>query len=233
MKRKANPDAYLDFGSGETTIVNVAVKDGVAKVSDPVPVDRLMRLSDFVENPKNPQTITDRAFDRLIGKVERIPVGLTAKRIAYVTDNAAGKYVVLSGNKRLRALKRIYGDDADVPADWFQDITSMSEEQRDEYIVTANVVEGKWIAKLLVSMFPKDELARLMDDADVSAILADIPAVQQIAENQEVDSDSFADAMEFKVKLTETDRDKAVRVLDEIDADDMGAAFMKLIRGEV
>lgn len=189
----------------------------------------LMRLSDFVENPDNPQTITDRAFDRLIEKVERIPIGLTAKRIAYVTDNAAGKYVVLSGNKRLRVLKRLYGDDAEVSADWFQDITSMSKDQRDEFIVTANVVEGKWIASMLVSMFPKDELLRLMDDVDVTAILADLPAVQQVAENSEVDQDSFADLMELKVKLTPADRDKAVAVLDEINPDDMGAAFMSLI----
>ena len=61
----------------------------------------------------------------------------------------------------------------------------MSKDQRDEFIVTANVVEGKWIASMLVSMFPKDELSRLMDDVDVTAILADLPAVQQVAENSE------------------------------------------------
>lgn len=229
MKRKNKVESLFDMGSGETTIVNVEVKDGVAKVSDPKPVDSLMRLSDFVENPDNPQTITDRAFDRLIEKVERIPSGLTAKRIAYVTDHPAGKFVVLSGNKRLRALKRIHGDDFAAPGEWFQDITSMSKDQRDEFIVTANVVEGKWIASMLVSMFPKDELSRLMDDVDVTAILADLPAVQQVAENSEVDQDSFADLMEFKVKLTPADRDKAVAVLDEINPDDMGAAFMSLI----
>ena len=232
MKRNKQIESLFDMGSGVTTIVNVEVKDCVANVSDSMPVDSLMRLSDFVENPDNPQTVTDCAFDRLVAKLERVPSGLTAKRIAYVTDHPAGKFVVLSGNKRLRALKRIHGDDFAAPGDWFQDITPMSPDQRREFIVTANVVEGEWVASMLVSMFSKDELARLMDDADVSAILADLPAGQQIAENQEVDSDSFGDAMEFKVKLTEADRDKAVQVLDEIDADDMGAAFMKLIRGE-
>ena len=91
MKREKKVESLFDMGSGETTIVNVEVKDGVAKMSDPIPVSSLMRLSDFVENPDNPQTITDRAFDRLIEKVERIPSGLTAKRIAYVTDHPAGK----------------------------------------------------------------------------------------------------------------------------------------------
>ena len=77
----------------------------------------LMRLADFVENPDNPQTVTDRAFDRLVAKLERVPAGLTAKRIAYVTDHPAGKFVVLSGNKRLRALRRIHGDDFAAPGD--------------------------------------------------------------------------------------------------------------------
>ena len=229
MKREKKVESLFDMGSGETTIVNVEVKDGVAKMSDPIPVSSLMRLSDFVEDPDNLSTITDRAFDRLMEKVERIPVGLTAKRIAFVTDHPAGKRVVLSGNKRLRVLKRIHGDDAEVPADWFQDITAMSQAQRDEYVVTMNVVEGKWIAKMLVAMFPKDELARLMDDVDVTAILADLPGVQQVAENKEVNQGEFGDLMEFKVKLTPDDRDKAIAVLDEINPDDMSAAFMSLI----
>lgn len=228
-KRKSDGDTLFDMGSA-TTSSNAEAIGGVEKTPGPAPVPTggKMRLSDFVENPDNPQTITDQAFDRLLGKVERIPSGLTAKRIAYVTDHAAGKYVVLSGNKRLRALKRLHGDDAEVPAEWFQDITSMSEDQRREFIVTANVVEGRWIAKLLTSMYDKDELARLMDDADVAAILADLPAVQQVAENQEVDP-AFADVMELKIKLTAADRDKAVEVLDGINADDMGAALMTLI----
>jgi hypothetical protein len=192
-------------------------------------IESLMRLSDFAENPDNPQTITDRAFDRLVEKVERLPVGLTAKRIAYVTDHPAGKYVVLSGNKRLRVLKRIYGDDFAAPGDWFQDITAMSQEQRDEYVVTMNVVEGKWVANMLVAMFPKEELARLMDDVDVAAILADLPAVQHVAENTEVDAAEFGDVMELKIKLTANDRAKAIARLDEINSEDMGAAFMSLI----
>ena len=188
-----------------------------------------MKLSELVENPDNPQEITDAAFEKVVRFVRENPIGLTADRIAYVTDHPAGKRVVLQGNKRLRVLKRIHGDDAEVPADWFQDITAMSQAQRDEYVVTMNVVEGKWIAKMLVAMFPKDELARLMDDVDVTAILADLPAVQQVAENQEVDQGEFGDLMELKVKLTPEDRDKAIAVLDEINPDDMSAAFMSLI----
>ena len=233
MRKKSQGPGLFENAKAESENASAPIENAKAEnVNAEKPIENTsgkVRLSDFVEDPDNLSTITDRAFDRLMEKVERIPVGLTAKRIAFVTDHPAGKRVVLSGNKRLRVLKRIHGDDAEVPADWFQDITAMSQAQRDEYVVTMNIVEGKWIAKMLVAMFPKDELARLMDDVDVTAILADLPPVQQVAENKEVNQGEFGDLMEFKVKLTPEDRDKAIAVLDEINPDDMSAAFMSLI----
>lgn len=212
-----------------------AVTDGAAAVPDEKPVAPVapvdtMCLHDFIENPDNPHTISDRAFDRLIEKIKKTPTGLTAKRIAYVYDPALGKFVVYSGNKRLRVLKKLYGDDYEAPADWFQDISSMSEEQRREFIVTANVVEGDWVASLLFAMMPEDELLRIMDDTDVAALLAELPAEQKIAENKEVDQETLKDVIEFKIKLTPADRDEATRVLDAIDPDDTAAAFVKLLK---
>ena len=192
---------------------------------------RTFKLGRFVENPDNPQTVTDAAFERLVGKLKRVPSGLTAKRIAYVTDHEAGEFVVLSGNKRIRALKRILGEEYEAPAEWFQDVTEMSADERREFIVTENVVEGDWVASMLLALMPKEELAKLMDDTDVSAILADLPAVQKIAENQEIDGDEFADTIELKFKLTVEDREKAVAVLASINPDDQAAAFMELVGG--
>lgn len=192
---------------------------------------RTFKLGRFVENPDNPQTVTDAAFERLVGKLKRVPSGLTAKRIAYVTDHEAGEFVVLSGNKRIRALKRILGEEYEAPAEWFQDVTEMSADERREFIVTENVVEGDWVASMLLALMPKEELAKLMDDTDVSAILADFPAVQKIAENQEIDGEEFADTMELKLKLTVEDREKAVKVLASINPDDQAAAFMELVGG--
>ena len=189
-----------------------------------------VKLFEFVENPDNPQTVTDRAFERLVGKLKRVPAGLTAKRIGYVTDHPAGKYVVLSGNKRLRALKVLRGTDGTAPAEWFQDITEMSEDQRREFIVAANICEGKWVAELLLAIVPKDELKDLMDDQDVMAILAEIPSNQQIAENQEIAEGEFADEMDLKLKLKAEDRDEALGVLNGIDPEDTGKALMEIVK---
>ena len=201
---------------------------GTAKVEES---PRTFKLGRFVENPDNPQTVTDAAFERLVGKLKRVPKGLTARRIAYVTDHEAGEFVVISGNKRIRALKRMLGEEYEAPAEWFQDVTEMSADERREFIVTENVVEGDWVASMLLALMPKEELAKLMDDTDVTAILADLPAVQQIAENQEIDGDEFADTMELKFKLTVEDREKAVAVLASINPEDQAAAFMELVGG--
>ena len=76
-------------------------------------------LARFAENPENPQTVTAENFARLVEKVRRLPEGLKANSIAFVRDDprAPGLCMVISGNKRLRALKAIYGDAGEVPAE--------------------------------------------------------------------------------------------------------------------
>lgn len=103
-----------------------------------------MKLSELRENPRNPSFGTDDDIKRLAGKLKRVPLGLTAMRIAYVTDDPGGGKMVISGNKRLRVLKSMYGEDEELPDEYFQDVTAMSEAERHEFIVTANVSDGQW-----------------------------------------------------------------------------------------
>lgn len=134
-----------------------------------------VRLSDFSENPDNPQKVTEEAFLRLVGKLKRVPEGLNAQRIAYVTDDPRGDRLVLSGNKRLRALREIYGSDGLVPASWFQDITSMSQAERQEFIIDANVQEGEWDAEKLLAQYGGEELGELVGEEALANILKELP----------------------------------------------------------
>ena len=130
-----------------------------------------MNLNELIENPENPSTCTDEQFDRLVGKLKRVPLGLTAMRIAYVIDPESGQKVVISGNKRLRALKQIYGEDGQAPDEWFQDVTSMSEAERHEFIVTANVTDGSWDIERLFAQYDTSELEDLMDPAELAKLM--------------------------------------------------------------
>lgn len=130
-------------------------------------------LASFVENPDNPSAATDEAFARLVEKLRRVPYALAANRIAYITDDLRfpGKRLVISGNKRLRALRLIYGDAGRIPAEWTQDITPMTTEQRRVFLVAANVVEGEWDATLLRELYSAEELAPLLGDDALDGLL--------------------------------------------------------------
>lgn len=153
--------------------------------------DSLVRLADFVENPENPQTVTDDNFARLVGKLRRVPEGLTAMRIAYVTDDPRfpGVGMVLSGNKRLRALRQIYGDGGEVPAAWFQDVTGMSAAERHEFIIDANVNEGEWDLEKLLEQYGAAEL----EDFGLEELLKDA-GVGNTVKGGETDEDAVPDA---------------------------------------
>lgn len=199
--------------------------------------DQTINLAAFAENPDNPSTASDDAIARLMKKLRKVPDGLKASRIAYVTDYVTRKgvsmsqwLVVLSGNKRLRALREIYGDNAEVPADWFQDVTSMPLAARREFIINMNVVEGEWIASLLMQQYSRDELKELMGKDELDAILADLPRPQQLADNAEIEPSSFGETMTLKFQLTRAERDRATTRLAEIDKDP-GKALMQLLGG--
>lgn len=92
-------------------------------------------------------------------------------RIAYVTDDPGGGKMVISGNKRLRVLKRAYGDDGELPDDYFQDVTAMSEAERHEFIVTANVSDGEWDLDKLLEQYDRPELNDLMGEDSINELL--------------------------------------------------------------
>ena len=112
-----------------------------------------MKLNELRENPNNPSKCSEQELERLAGKLKRVPLGLTAMRIAYITDDPDGGKMVISGNKRLRVLKRAYGDDAELPDEYFQDVTAMSEAERHEFIVSANVSDGEWDLDMLLQQY--------------------------------------------------------------------------------
>lgn len=132
---------------------------------------RTVSLSMFREDPTNVSEATEEELERLDGKLKRVPLGLTAMRIAYVTDDPGGGCMVISGNKRLRCLKAKCGEDGIVPADWFQDVTAMSEAERHEFRLNANVNDGHFNLDKLLAQYGREEIT----DAGLVKLLEGIP----------------------------------------------------------
>lgn len=155
---------------------------------------KMVRLCDFHEDPDNVSEATDEEIQRLAAKLRRVPLGLTAMRIAYVTDAPCGN-MVISGNKRLRCLVAAYGADGEVPAEWFQDITAMSEAERHEFRLDANISDGHWNIDKLLQQYGKEELT----DAGLEKLISEIPATNE----SELD-DFFEEDAEPKAKKPKT-----------------------------
>lgn len=102
-------------------------------------------------NPDNPRKVDEEVVERLAGKLKRVPEGLKAMRIAYVVKD--GVRVVIAGNTRLKALRKLYGEDGECPDEWFQDVSYMDEEQRRQFIVSSNVNEGEWDLDKLLAQY--------------------------------------------------------------------------------
>ena len=189
-----------------------------------------MKLSELVENPDNPQEVTDAAFEKIVRLVEKNPIGLTADRIAYVTDHAAGKRVVLSGNKRLRALKKVYGENAEVPDEWFQDITSMSEDQRNEFIVDANVNDGKFVTSKLLAMYDRERLEEWVSADRIGDLIAVVESSPSAPASASADGEAAETVklVELKIALSSADYKRATEYLRKR-SDDMSVAFMGVI----
>jgi hypothetical protein len=161
-------------------------------------INGTVRLADFVENPDNPRKIDAEAFKRLCDKLVKAPEGLTAMRIAYVTDHSAGRFVVISGNTRLRALKTLRGEDGTAPAAWFQDVTAMDEEQRRAFIVAANNSDGEWDVERLLSQYDKDELGELLNADTLDKMLTDLTRGEDAAE---IETDETDESRQFEEKF--------------------------------
>ena len=146
-------------------------------------------LADFREDPDNVSEATEEDIQRLAGKLKRVPQGLTAMRIAYITDAPGGGCMVISGNKRLRCLKAAYGEDGEVPAEWFQDVTAMSEAERHEFRLNANISDGHFNLDKLLDQYGRDEITA----AGLAELLEDIPETETPGKT---DPDEVPDAPE-------------------------------------
>lgn len=163
---------------------------------------KTVKLSTFIENPDNPQTVTAEDFALLVESLRTMPQTLAASKIAYVTDYTAvdgadlrGQRVVIAGNKRLRALKQLAADhatsadgaikfDGPLPAEWFYDLTPLGPDARRAWLVKSNVQSGEWDAEKLLALYDRDELGDLMGDAAAELL-------KNIAESPDAYGDDF------------------------------------------
>jgi hypothetical protein len=97
-----------------------------------------VNISQVKANPKNPRVIKDAKFQKLVTSIKEFPDMLNKRPLIVFTD-VDGKYCVLGGNMRLKALNELkYTEIPIIIAD------EWTEEQKAEFLIKDNVGFGEW-----------------------------------------------------------------------------------------
>lgn len=178
-----------------------------------------VKITDVKSNPKNPRIIKDGKFRKLVQSIQEFPDMLNKRPLIVFTD-VDGKYVVLGGNMRLKALKELKYESVPVIVadEW-------TEEQKHEFLIKDNVGFGEW---------DWDSLANEWDVEKLEDWGLDIPNFNNVdysEKNEEIDIDSLDETMTIKLNFTETEYWTVKQQLSEI-ASTPEQAIWKLLGNE-
>ena len=112
-----------------------------------------VKLSEVKPNPNNPRVIRDDKFAKLKQSIIGFPEMLEKRPLVCFTDTD-GKFVVLGGNMRLKALSDIGAKEIPVilADDW-------TEEQKAQFLIKDNVGFGEWDWEQLANEWDAEQLS--------------------------------------------------------------------------
>lgn len=166
----------------------------------------LVKISEVKPNPKNPRFIRDEKFRKLVRSIEEFPDMLNKRPLVVFTDKD-GKYVVLGGNMRLRALQELKIKEVPIikADEW-------TEEQKNEFLIKDNVgfgdwdwdqIANEWDAELLndwglfVPEIPEEVDYSILDDEDLDNELNDMADGVKKAIQIEFEAEHYEEATEL------------------------------------
>jgi len=137
---------------------------------------KLVKISEVKPNPKNPRIIKDGKFQKLVKSIQEFPDMLNKRPIIVFTD-VDGKYCVLGGNMRLKALNELKFKEIPViiADEW-------TEEQKNEFLIKDNVGFGEW---------DWDSLANEWDVEKLDDWGLDLPVDLSVQEELEAEEDNY------------------------------------------
>jgi len=127
-------------------------------------------IKDVKPNPKNPRVIRDGKFQKLVQSIKEFPDMLNKRPLIVFTD-VDGKYCVLGGNMRLKALNELkYTEIPVIIAD------EWTEEQKAEFLIKDNVGFGEWDWDMLANEWDVEKLDDWGLDLPVDLSLEELEA---------------------------------------------------------
>ena len=150
------------------------------------------KLKDIKLLDRNPRTIRDDDFKKLVQSIEANPDYFEARPL--ILSDRTGELVIIAGNQRYRAAKELKLKE--VPTFLIKDLT---EEREKEIIIRDNVSNGQWDWEVLANEWDVDQLEEWGLDIPV------FDNVDYSDKNKEIDTD-FKDAnYTFKLEYSESE----------------------------
>ena len=143
-----------------------------------------VNIKNVKANPNNPRIIKDAKFQKLVQSIQEFPDMLNKRPLIVFTD-VDGKYCVLGGNMRLKALNELkYTKIPVIVAD------EWNEEQKAEFLIKDNVGFGEWDFEMLANEWDAEKLddwgLDLPIDLDAIKATKDIPDIGEIEFSEEL-----------------------------------------------
>jgi ParB-like chromosome segregation protein Spo0J len=148
---------------------------------------KLVKITDVKPNPKNPRVIRDEKFKKLVKSIQEFPDMLNKRPLIVFTD-VDGKYCVLGGNMRLKALNELkYTKIPIIEAD------EWTEEQKAEFLIKDNVGFGEW---------DWDQLANEWDSEKLNDWGMDVPIYEDVNLDDFFEENNLPEDKEEKFTIT-------------------------------
>ena len=147
-------------------------------------------------NPNNPRIIKDAKFQKLVKSIQEFPDMLNKRPLIVFTD-VDGKYCVLGGNMRLKALNELkYTEIPVIIAD------EWTEEQKAEFLIKDNVGFGEWDWDQLANEWDAEKLEDwgldvpiILDEdnelKDLSSTIDNLYRIEIICKDEEHQENSY------------------------------------------
>ena len=163
-----------------------------------------LKIRDLIPHPRNPRKISQEDLNRLCDSIRQNGYWQHRPMAVEPVPDKPGKYYILDGNQRKKALGRLKRYEAPCMI-----YTELTDEERDEIILRSNINNGEWDVPMLQAEFEQVDFEQIglefempTFDPPATAPVTDTKPKGNDSETPPTDSDPDGDAPDSPEKMS-------------------------------
>lgn len=154
-----------------------------------------LKIRDLIPHPRNPRKISQEDLNRLCDSIRQNGYWQHRPMAVEPVPDKPGKYYILDGNQRKKALSRLKRYEVPVMI-----YTELTDEERDDIILRSNINNGEWDTGLLQLDFEGVDFESIGLDIELPEI--ETNSLPSIPEGRATSGDSDSDAPDSPEKMS-------------------------------